>query len=262
MRKFAIILSTVLLATGALRAQEFGAPSPAGDAGHFTLGGALSHSSTDYKNFSGSISSNRLYAEGAYAFTGDWEGYARLGAYGQDGARNTGAGNCYYDAYGNFICNGTTGNYSTKPFAGLGLRGLFWKREVFAIGMVAQFNWRANSSYAYSYTTGSNFNTVRVSLRSQFDIAAGPAFQWTTPGKFKVYAGPFAYTTSGTQDTTLTTTNSGGTSSINYSTDYKDKDNVGLFAGIRIPFGHGWNFNAEAQARSGYVIGAGFSRTF
>ena len=70
MRKFAIILITVLLATGALRAQEFGAPSPAGDAGHFTLGGALSHSSTDYENLSGAISSNRLYAEGAYAFTG------------------------------------------------------------------------------------------------------------------------------------------------------------------------------------------------
>ena len=262
MRKFTILFSALLLAAGALHAQEFGAPSPAGDAGQFTLGGALSHSSTDYKDFSGSITSNRLYAEGAYAFTGDWEGYARLGAYAQDGARNSGTGNCYYDAYGNFICSGNSGNYSTKPFIGAGVRGLFWKREAFAIGMVAQFNWRANSSYAYSYTTGSNFNTVRVTLRSQFDLAAGPAFQWTTPSKFKVYAGPFAYTTSGTQDTSITTTNPGGTSSINYSTDYKDKDSVGLFAGIRIPFGRNWSFNAEAQERSGYVIGAGFSHTF
>jgi hypothetical protein len=258
MKKLAVIIASfMLLATSSVvYAGQFGPPEPATKEGKVALGiGYFYYSSkfkpTDTVNWKeGKGTQNQAYLQLGYGFTKNWEAYLRVGEADSKGKDN-------------FM---TSGNYSGfksdfkdgfKPFGTMGVKGVFNVSPSFGIGPFLQ----ASLGSSYKDSTSGRYSgvsaTQEMKVKKPREINLGVGLQGKI-GEAIVYGGPVAYWARYKAEWNMT----GGAIGSVPSTTYKEKNNIGGFAGIRLPLSKGLNFEVEGQLKSRFSMGGALTYSF
>jgi len=252
-----VIVVLMLFAMGSVvYAGQFGPPEPAAKEGKASLGVGYFYYSAKYKpkdtvnfrEFKGA--QNQAYLQLGYGFVKNAEVYLRVG----------GADAKVKNAFS------TSGNYSgfksdfedgLKPFGTIGVKGVFNVSPSFGIGPFLQASLYSSYKDKTSGTYLGNPATQEEKAKKQREIDIGVGLQGKI-GETIIYGGPVIYWAKHKVDWTLTT----GGVSYPYSTTYKEKNNIGGFAGIRLPLGKGLNFEVEGQLKSRFSMGGALTYSF
>ena len=78
-------------------------------------------------------------------------------------------------------------------------------------------------------------------------------------GDVIIYGGPVAYWAKAKAELTGTIEGEG---TMTMSTTYKEKNNVGGFAGVRVPLGKGLSLEVEGQLKSRFSFGGALTYSF
>jgi len=253
---FVVLLSILFFATTAF-AGQFGPAEPSAKEGKFSVGAGYFYSTGKCKSddagwSDGKLTSNQIYAQVGYGVAKNAEVYLRVGESDlkaspafASGTGLTGFKNDFSDGF--------------KPFATLGAKGLFKINSTFGIGPFVQ----ATMMYQKfgDSTAGKVFGlgaTQELELKNAKEYDIGIAFQEKV-SNVVFYVGPVAYWTRADTEFKLTVPGVGSTTS---STTYKEKNDVGGFAGVRIPLGKDLVADIEGQYKSDWSAGASLTYLF
>ena len=261
-----VIVVLMLFAMGSVvYAGQFGPPEPAAKEGKASLGVGYFYYSAKYKpkdtvnfrEFKGA--QNQAYLQLGYGLAKNWEAYLRVGAAddkaapGFETTDRSGIKSDFKDGY--------------KPFGTIGVKGVFNISNSFGIGPFFQAS--LYSSYEDStsgrVSTGSS-ETQTVKVKNPKEINLGIGLQGKI-GETIIYGGPVAYWVKNKTEwagklgagTVYTAT---GTNTYVVSTTYKEKNNIGGFAGIRIPLSKSLNLEVEGQLKSRFSMGGALTYAF
>jgi hypothetical protein len=165
-----------------------------------------------------------------------------------------------------------------KAFATVGIRGTYPVSSVFSVGPFFEASlfsgYDDNDSRAYTgdFNADGTADTLLVNERIETenikDLKLGLSFQ-ANLDRATLYAGPFLYWTEAKAkenvDAVLVDGVSGlPTDSISASASSKwdEKGNLGGFAGVRVPLGQNFMFEAEGQLKSMISVGGSLSYKF
>ncbi|HAK88802.1 MAG: hypothetical protein A2077_02640 [Nitrospirae bacterium GWC2_46_6] len=267
MKKTAVIFAVLIfvLAGSAAYAGQFGPPEPAAKEGKVALGIGYFHSQTkiqpnDTTNFKESkMTQNQAYLNMGYGLAKNWETYLRVGiaddkaAPGFETTDRSGIKSDFKDSY--------------KPFGTIGIKGVFNVTDSFGIGPFFQASLYSSyeDSASGTVSTGSS-ETQTVKVKNPREINLGIGLQGKI-GETIIYGGPVAYWVKNKTEwagklgagTVYAAT---GTDTYVLSTTYKEKNNIGGFAGIRIPLSKSLNLEVEGQLKSKFSFGGALSYSF
>ncbi len=167
----------------------------------------------------------------SFAERGGW--FLRLGAADLDD------GNGFDDSY--------------KPFGTIGFKDVWYgeRRSSFKVGTIL------TGSFYFPYkatAVHSSGVSVEAEVKSRWDAALGIAAQWSPSKRLTVYGGPMV-----SYGRAKVTREGGG---VKDETTYKEKDVVGLFAGVGLKLSRRWMVCAEGQFRGEASGGAFLSYSF
>jgi hypothetical protein len=258
---FAVATVVVLLAAsvGVLYAGQFGPVEPTAAPGKVSLGVGYFYSEQQFKSGSFDLGgvrvgfdqfklrSNQVYGQLSYGFTKNFETYIRVGA-ADAKLKDEGWGD------------------SSKIYGTAGFRGVFYGQDWFSIGAFLQFNLYSDYKDSVGATGVVNGVTViateDLKLKNAMDCSAGFALQAKMDG-FTVYGGPFAYWSRIQAEAELTAIAVGiGSVGTRDTEILKDKSNLGVFLGVKVPFTKQLSFTAEGQYREAVSAGAVLAYSF
>lgn len=260
-----IAIAAIFVTSSMAYAGQFG--TPVAKEGKAALGMGYFHYSAEWEpEDSGwiktKINQNRIYLHLGYGFTRNWEAYLRVG----------GADLRYKEP---FLLNNADFKEDLQPFGTIGIRGVVDVTPSFGIGPFLQAT--LGSSYTdkeslsatltapvtvYGTTIPAGTYTVTETLKSKDaqEIDLGVVFQGKVEGAI-VYGGPVVYWARAKADHAIGVTGP-VTASITDSTTYKEKNNIGGFAGIRWTLGNGLTLEVEGQLKSMFSMGGALTYSF
>lgn len=269
MKKLILAIAiAAIFATGSMvYAGQFGPPEPAAKEGKVALGiGYFNYSAKlkpkDSGWEEGRVRQNAVGLQVGYGFIKNGEIYLRVG----------GADLKSKEA---FLLNDADFKRGLKPFGTIGIKGVFNVTPSFGIGPFLQ------ASLGSSYTDKESVSVTLTAPLTIFDTTL-PAGTYTVTETLKaknsreinlgvglqgkigetiIYGGPVAYWTRAKADWTIGVTGP-VTDSISASTTYKEKNNIGGFAGVRLPLGKNVNFEVEGQLKSRFSMGGALTYAF
>lgn len=263
-RMFVLVVLMMFLTGSIAYAGQFGPPEPAAKEGKAALGiGYFSYSAKikpkDTENWNESkTSQNQAYLQLGYGFIKNWEAYLRVGgadlkskdAFSTDSPR-AGFKSDFDDGY--------------KPFGTVGVKGIFSISNSFGIGPFFQASLYSSYEDSASGTNSGFSETQTLKVKNQREINAGVGLQGKI-GDVIIYGGPVAYWAKSNVEATLKVVGavyaSTGTDTATLSTTYKEKKNIGGFAGIRIPLSKSLNLEVEGQMKSKFSMGGALTYAF
>ncbi|MCG2709600.1 MAG: hypothetical protein L6246_04665, partial [Thermodesulfovibrionales bacterium] len=202
---------------------------------------------------------NQAHLQLGYGFVKNWEAYLRVG--GAD-----------FKAAPGFETTGRSGIKSDfkdgyKPFGTIGVKGVFNVSDSFGIGPFFQASLYSSykDSSSGTVSTGSS-ETQEVKVKNPREINLGIGLQGKI-GETIIYGGPVAYWVKNKTEwagklgagTVYTAT---GTNTYVVSTTYKEKGNIGGFAGVRVPLSKSLNLEVEGQYKSRFSMGGALTYSF
>ncbi|MCL5061711.1 MAG: hypothetical protein M0Z70_07045 [Nitrospiraceae bacterium] len=258
MKKVVLVIVVLMLFTmgSVVYAGQFGPPEPAAKEGGVALGVGYFYYTAKWKPKDsdweeGKVRQNQAYLQASYGFIKNGEIYLRVG--GADAKLKE----AFFD--------NSDFKRGLKPFGTLGVKGVFNITPSFGIGPFLQ------ASLFPSYkddTTGtatisgipvSGTETLKVIKPREINIGLGLQGKI---GEAILYGGPVIYWEKAKADWTFTGTIAGIPVSLSDSTTYKEKNNIGGFAGVRLPLGKGLNFEVEGQLKSRFSMGGALTYSF
>ncbi|NTU43322.1 MAG: hypothetical protein HGA78_09805 [Nitrospirales bacterium] len=288
MKKIAAILMGLMLSlSGAAYAGQFDPMNPGPSDEQTTLGLGYSYHPAKYKMSGDSFvkirvnqntyqtvvsdigslktTQNLVYLQASYKIK-NWQVYGRFG--GADLKVN--------DAF--VFDNVLDFKSGFKAFGTVGVRGSFPVSSVFSIGPFAEASLFAShdDSESRSYIedfTGDGINDTlyvreKIETNPLEELNLGVSFQ-ANLDKAIIYAGPFLYWSEAKAheavDAVLIDGNTGlpaDSLSGSASNKWKEKGNLGGFAGFKIPLGKNIMFEAEGQLKSNFSAGGSVSYKF
>lgn len=263
----AVAIAAIFAMSSVVYAGQFGPPEPVAKEGKAALGIGYFYYSAKWKPEDsgwdeGKITQNRVYLQLGYGFTENWEAYIMVG--GAD-----------IKSKKAFLLNDADFKQDLKPFGTIGIKGVFNVTPSFGIGPFLQ------ASLGSSYTDKESFSvtlpapltifgttlpagtytvTETLKYKNLSEINLGVGFQGKIEGAF-LYGGPVVYWSRAKVNWTIGVTGP-LTDSISDSTTYKEKNNIGGFAGIRWPLGEGLSLEVEGQVKSRFSIGGALTYSF
>ena len=217
---FAVIAFVLMFATMSF-AGPFGPADPTADVGKFSASAGYWFDRTKMSDNGKTYteSSHQYYAKGTYTFIKDWEVYGKFGLADMK-LRND-----------DVMRSGTD---NTKPFGGLGLKGVVYRNGYFSVGPFAEGN-------MYSSYKG---------LTNQWDVNAGVSAAYrflVSKCLVTVYGGPFMSTTR---------------ADLKGSGTLKEYYDFGGFAGVSVPITQKVFASIEGQLKdklgSSYGVSVGY----
>ncbi|MBI1811099.1 MAG: hypothetical protein HY035_11795 [Nitrospirae bacterium] len=264
MKKLILVIAiTAIFATGSMvYAGQFGPPEPAAKDGKVALGVGYFYSSAklkpkntvDFKERE--ANQNQTYLQLSYGIIKNWEAYLRVG--GAD------------IKVKKFFDDRTITNVgpvdlkdSLKPFGTLGIKGVIYESDNKSFGIGPFIQTSVYSSYKDEWTLRelgwSDSGYAKAKWKKPWDINLGISAQ-AKIGEVILYGGPAAFwnKAKAEEDIKNFTTGSGGIA----STTYKEKNNIGGFAGVRVPLGKGLSLEVEGQMKSKFSMGGALTYSF
>lgn len=268
-------LSTALtLKVGSvIYAGQFGPPEPATQEGKVGLGVGYFSSSTKLDPEHGNrlarqheVRSNQIHLEAGYGFIKNWEAFVRVAA----------SDLTIDDALPFASLRGLSDTFkdSFRPSGTLGLRGLLYKGAYFALGPFFQASLLPNyEDRSGTYIGGPpacdidptaiclaivGSRSDQLKVKHRWDVNLGMAFQTHAYG-ITFYGGPLVYWTGYKAEYTL---NFDGDPPTTDQTLYREKDNFGGFAGLRMPLPWMKRVNLEIEAQFKSKASAGISLNY
>lgn len=235
-----------LAADSFVYAGQFGPPEPVSKEGKISLGLGYSYYSAKWKSkdtedwIESKVKQNQAYIQASYGFIKNSEIYLGIG----------GADIKAKDAFD--FNNPQDFKDSSKPFGTIGIKGIFNITPSLGIGPFLQAT-LLFSDYKDEKTGDISGIPVSATLKYKkpWDVNLGIGFQ-TKIGDTVLYAGPFAYWTRAKVEAEATALGI----TVTDSTTYKEKNNLGGFAGFRLPLGKGFNLEVEGQLKSRFSAGS------
>lgn len=268
MKKICIIAVALLIFSGGIGyAGQFGAPEPLAKEGKVAFGIGYFYSNEKLKPsddaFLGTADfwqkarfmQNTAYLQGSYGIFKNWEVFGRLG-FADLQASDTFNWNTYTDDFKD----------TYQVFGTLGIKGVMYSNPSFAMGPFSTFSIGPilKGSYYSDYqdsamgAIGGTAVTMTYSAKDMWDASFALAMQ-TKLNSVILYAGPFAYWRNIKSELTVQIT---GTGIFTDSTKYESENNVGGFAGIRVPIMKNVNFELEGQYTNSFSAGAAVVYSF
>lgn len=268
MKKVIVIVAALVfvLASSLAYAGQFGAPEPTAKEGKAALGVGYFYSQAKSKSKDSDgeefkATSNQAYLQLGYGLAKDWEAYVRVG----------GADLKIKEA---FEFDNSTPDFKDglKPGGTIGVKGIFKVNDSFGIGPFFQ----ASISPSYKDTkTGTltiddvdgdgnddTINTETLKIKNPWEVNFGIALQ-AKIGEVIIYGGPVAYWQKSKGEVAISGTGSTGNPiSGKTSFTFKEKNNVGGFAGLRIPLGKNLGIEVEGQLKSRFSMGGALTYAF
>jgi hypothetical protein len=264
MKKLILVIAiAAIFAMGSMvYAGQFGPPEPAAKEGKASLGVGYFYSSSKMKPKNTEDweeikpTQNQAYLQLGYGFTKNWEAYLRVG--GADlklkdvitdpDITNTGPKD-FKDGF--------------KPFGTLGVKGLLYESNNKSFGIGPFIQATLYSSYKDEWTFSelgwSDSGYVKAKVKNPLDINLGISAQ-AKIGEVILYGGPVGFWNKAKAELegqNLTTGNGGSD-----STTFKEKNNIGGFAGVRIPLSKSLNLEVEGQMKSKFSFGGALTYSF
>ncbi|MEK7599358.1 MAG: hypothetical protein AAB474_02845 [Patescibacteria group bacterium] len=252
---FLFLIFFVVVATA--HSGQFGPPEPAAkdkhwvlDVGYFYSESKWSPSNSDSFN-EGVVKQNQAYVQASYGFLKNFEGYARVG-----GVSMKIDGSFDFDNSQDF-------NSGFKPFVTIGMKRFFNINHYLGISPFVQgslFSDYSDQKTGTVTVSGLQFPvSADISFKRPWEINAGLGLQ-TKIKEAILYTGPFLYWSGADAETTIKIS----TFTFQSSAAYSDKNNVGVFVGLKLPLAlvRNLNFNLEAQFRSWVSTGLAMSYMF
>ena len=211
----------LFLISGPSSAGFLGPAEPYAKPGSFTFNGGYSFVEQKVKSSEVDdliLKSNQYFVEGSYSPAKNWEFYLRAG-----GADQKVQSSDFKDG--------------VRPFAGIGVRGLFYDNGLFGFGPFAQGNY-------YDTWKDSGFK-----ITNAWDVTAGIAAQFKHSSGFIVYGGPYVYFTEMKLDNSDSTT-------------LHQKDEIGGFVGLKWPVTKQVSVSGEASYAGRWSFGGFISYAF
>lgn len=147
---------------------------------------------------------------------------------------------------------------SLKPFGTIGIKGGYNFAPPFGIGYFVNTSLGSN----YRDKTAGTFlgvpATQEMKIKRPWEVNLGVALQGKI-GEVLLYGGPLVYWARSKVEWEGTIP---GVGSISDSTTYKEKNNLGGFAGLRLPLGKGFNIEVEGQLKSRFSAGGSLVYSF
>lgn len=277
MKKLVLAIAiAAIFATGSMvYAGQFGPPEPAAKEGKTALGvgyfyhsakskpkdtvaGVVSTAGDTFNWGEGKGTSNQAYLQLGYGFTKNWEAYFRVG-----GADDKAKDAFYTGAYSAGFKSDFKDGY--KPFGTIGVKGVFNVTPSFGIGPFLQASLYSSYKDSTSGTFAGYSVTQEVKVKKPREINLGIGLQGKI-GETIIYGGPVAYWAKNKTELTGKVVGATwavtGTDTLAFSTTYTEKNNIGGFAGIRVPLGKGLNFEVEGQLKSKLSFGGALTYSF
>jgi predicted porin len=249
----AIAIAAIFATGSVVYAGQFGPPEPAAKEGKTALGVGYFYYSAKIKpentvNFKERVETqNQTYLQAGYGFAKNMEAYLRVG-----GADVKIKKAFDFDSPKDF-------KDGLKPFGTIGVKGVFDVTPSFGIGPFLQAS--LYSSYEDKKTgayTGDTY-TDTVKFKNQREINLGIGLQGKI-GDAVIYGGPVAYWTKAKMEASSIGEVAGDI--WTFSTTYKEKNNIGGFAGVRVPLTKSLNLEVEGQMKSRFSFGGSLTYAF
>jgi len=264
-KKLALAIAiAAIFATGSMvYAGQFGPPEPAAKEGKAALGIGYFNYSAKWKPKDSDgdedkvIRQNQTYLQLSYGLAKNWEAYLRVG--GADSKIK----DTFWTSAGEAALSGFKPDFKDgyKPFGTIGVKGVFNITPSFGIGPFFQ----ASLYSSYKDSTSGTYDVPPVTPASQeikvknpWDINIGVGLQGKI-GETIIYGGPVAYWTKAKGEWTGTIE---GVGTDTESVTLKEKNNIGGFAGLRLPLGKGLNLEVEGQLKSRFSMGGALTYSF
>jgi hypothetical protein len=258
---FAVLMLFVVMGSVAY-AGQFGPPEPNAREGKVSLGLGYFYSSAKLKPKNAvdfkerKANQNQAYLQLSYGITKNWETYLRAG--GADlKVKN------FFDDPAITNIGPVSLKDSMKPFGALGIKGIIYESDnkSFGIGHFVQASFYSNykDEWTLRELGWSDSGTAKVKWKKPWDINLGISAQ-AKLSEIILYAGPVAYWSKAKAEQDIQNLTAG--SSDTSSTTYKEKNNVGGFAGLRIPLSKGLNLEVEGQLKSRFSMGGALTYSF
>ena len=264
MKKLILAIAiAAIFATGSIAyAGQFGPPEPAAKEGKVSLGLGYFYSSAKFKPKNTEdweeekISQNQTYLQIGYGFTKNWEAYLRVGG------ADLKVKNIIDDPD---MTNSGPKDFKDglKPFGTLGVKGVIYESDNKSFGIGPFVQATLYSSYKDEWTLNelgwSDQGYAKAKIKNPSEINLGVSAQ-VKIGEILLYGGPVAYwyKVKGEFDAQNLTSGESGSD----STTYKEKNNIGGFAGVRIPLSKSLNLEVEGQYKSEFSMGGALTYAF
>lgn len=257
----AIAIAAIFAMGSVVSADQFGPPEPAAKEGKVAIGIGYYSYSAKFKNADSDededgakLTSNQAYLQLGYGIAKNWEAYLRVG-----GADRK-IPNAFFTSADNPELIGFKSDFEDgyKPFGTIGVKGVFNVTPSFGIGPFLQAT--LSSSYKDS-TSGTAFGlpaTQEMEINSPSEIDLGIGLQGKI-GDVIIYGGPVAYWTKAKVKRTATVSD---VVVETFSLNIEEKNNIGGFAGVRVPLGKGLNLEVEGQQKSQFSMGGALTYSF
>lgn len=246
MKRLVVIIGVLMLflVSNVLYASQFGPPEPAAKEGQASLG-------IGYFNYSGkwkpkdddwetvNTKQNQIYLQVSYGFVKNGEIYLRIGG-GEAKIKKA------------FLIDEADFRDS-KPFGTIGIKGISNVTPSFGIGPFLP-------EYGITIPAGTYTLTETEKVKEPWDINIGVGLQGKI-GETILYGGPFIYWGKSKADYKISVTGP-LTGTYLASTTYKEKNNVGGFAGLRLSLAKGLNLEVEGQLKSKFSMGGALTYSF
>ena len=257
-----VLLFFALFAIGSMaHAGQFGPPEPTAKQGKVAVGAGYFHSSAKWKPGkvndewkTKSIDQNQIYAQVSYGLVKDAEVYLRLG--GAD---------MKADIFNTTVDNSALSGFKSdlkddmKPFSTIGAKGIVYRNKNFAVGLFVNITFYSDYNDKTAGTESGAAVMQEMNIKSQREINIGIGAQGKI-GDITLYGGPVAYWTKASVHRQWREP-SGRINSPEDNT-YKEKGNVGGFAGLKIPLGKNFSVEVEGQYKSDFSAGAALTYSF
>jgi len=281
MKKLAVVFAVLMLlvASSAAYAGQFGAPEPTAKEGKVALGVGYFHFSAKWKPkdadktdpSSGTndkiwrevkSNQNQAYLQLSYGFMKNAEVYIRGGAADEKVKNAFETGNRFGATRSGFKSDLEDGY---KPFGTIGAKGVFNISDSFGIGPFVQASFYSSYEDSASGTAGGIPETQKIKVSSPWEVDLGLGLQGKIGGAI-IYGGPVVYWAKQKNEWTGKLTGgvytATGTDTYTVSTTYKEKGNVGGFAGLRVPLSKSLGIEVEGQYKSEFSFGGALTYAF
>ena len=262
----AIAIAAIFVTGSMVYAGQFGPLEPAAKEGKTALGVGYFYYSAKWKTKDvgwdeSKVTQNQAYLQLGYGVAKNWEAYLRVG----------GADSKLKDVFTTNADDSTRAGFKSdfkdgyKPFGTIGVKGVFNVTPSFGIGPFLQASLYSSYKDSTSGTVSGYSETQEWKVKKPREINLGIGLQGKI-GETIIYGGPVAYWAKAKIQETFkvvgATYVATGTNTLASSTTYKEKNNIGGFAGVRLPLGKGINIEVEGQMKSKFSFGGALTYSF
>jgi len=162
---------------------QYGSPEPVAKGGSYAVSAGYYYNTNKLEGFVDSfdMKSQNAYLQANIGLSKNWE------IYGRAGAANL--------KVKELFATNEDFNDKAKFFAAAGMKGIFYRDEMFSVGPFGQVNYYTHYKDDRIVKAGGGTGSWEMKLKNYWDFTAGIGFQAKFSPYFKLYGGPFAYLT-------------------------------------------------------------------